>query len=273
MPSRIHLAKFLSRRSLASETVEFTFSLPAGVAGVAGLAGASAAPSQAAAAGPVPSSAAPWLSEAELKFRPGQFISVQVGIDDDQNPILRSYSLASPPQRRAELAIVLRLIPQGLGSQFFDRLRPGDSMRFTGPMGFFVNELSHSGDVIYVATGTGIAPILPMLAETLDRPEPGRVSLYWGLRSEDEVFWQDELAALQSRHPRFSPYIYLSQPRTGWTRLRGRVTGPVLEALPTLRTPTFYLCGNGKMIEELKASLVSRGIDRKRQIRTEAFFD
>ena len=140
-------------------------------------------------------------------------------------------------------------------------------------MGFFVNELAHTGDAVYVATGTGIAPILPMVEETLNRPEPGRVSLYWGLRNEDELFWQDEVAALAARHPRFSNYIYLSQPRSGWTRLRGRVTGPVLEALPTLRAPTFYLCGNGRMIEELKAALISRGVDRKRQIRTEAFFD
>lgn len=232
--------------------------------------GLSGAPTSGA-AGAVKNGASP--GEAELRFRPGQFISVQVGIDDNQNPILRSYSIASPPQRRNELAIVLRLIPEGVGSQFFDRLRPGDSIRFTGPMGFFVNELAHSGDAVYVVTGTGIAPILPMLGETLERPEPGRVLLYWGLRSEDEVFWQDELAALAARHPRFSSYIYLSQPRTGWTRLRGRVTGPVLEALPALRAPTFYLCGNGRMIEELKAALVSRGIDRKRQIRTEAFFD
>jgi NAD(P)H-flavin reductase len=173
---------------------------------------------------------------------------------------------------RQWLSIVLRLVPGGAGSQYFARLADGDRIRFTGPMGFFVNELQHGGDAVYVATGTGIAPILPMMQETLERPEPGRVLLYWGLRNEEDLFWQDEIAAL-GRYGRFSSYIYLSQPRTGWTRLRGRVTGPVLEAVPTLRAPTFYLCGNGKMIEELKAALISRGVDRKRQIRTEAFFD
>ena len=254
MPSRIHHAQLVTRRRLASETVEYDFALVP-------------------APGPAPGETAP----VELRFRPGQFISLQIGVDDNQNPILRSYSIASsaasPPQRGAELAIVLKLVPGGAGSQFFERLQPGDGIRFTGPMGFFVNELAHPGDAVYVATGTGIAAILPMIEETLNRPEPGRVSLYWGLRNEDELFWQDEVAALTARHARFSNYIYLSQPRSGWTRLRGRVTGPVLEALPTLRAPTFYLCGNGRMIEELKAALISRGVDRKRQIRTEAFFD
>jgi ferredoxin-NADP reductase len=242
VPSRIHHAQLLSRRVLANQTVEYVFSVA-----------------------PVP-------GESELRFRPGQFISVVLGLDDNQNAIVRSYSIASPPQRRHELAVVLRLVPEGVGSRYFERLQLGEAIRFTGPMGFFVNELSHVGDVVYVATGTGIAPLLPMLEETLTRPEPGRVLLYWGLRAEEDVFWQDELAALAARHPRFSAHIYLSQPR-GFTRLRGRVNGPMLEVLPTLRAPTFYLCGNGKMIEELKAALISRGIDRKRQIRTESFFE
>jgi ferredoxin-NADP reductase len=142
-------------------------------------------------------------------------------------------------------------------------------------MGFFVNELAHPGDVVYVATGTGIAPILPMLDETLRRPtETGRVYLYWGLRNERDQFFQEELGALCARHPRFSSHIYFSQPQgMAFARLIGRINGPVLELLPALRSPTFYLCGNGKMIEEVKEALVGRGVNRKRQIRTEAFFD
>jgi ferredoxin-NADP reductase len=208
----------------------------------------------------------------ELRFRPGQFISVTIGTDADNNPILRSYSVASPPERRGELVLVLRRVEGGVGSAYFDALRPGDTIRFTGPMGFFVNELSHSGDVVYVATGTGIAPFLPMIDEVLRRPEAGKVQLFWGLRSEQDVFYQDELTALATRHPRFSYQVYLSRPH-GFSRLRGRVTGPVLEILPSLRDPTFYLCGNGQMIDEVKEGLIARGVSRKRQIRTEAFFD
>lgn len=213
--------------------------------------------------------------ELDLSFRPGQFLSCQVGIDANDNPVLRSYSIASPPERRGELVLILRMVAGGSGTKFFETLKLGEQVRFTGPMGFFVNELLHPGDIVYAATGTGIAPILPMLEEALRRPEGGsmsRVYLYWGLRSERDLFYQDELAALSARHPRLSVQIYLSQPQ-GFTRLRGRITGPVLELLPALRAPTFYLCGNGQMIEELKDGLLLRGVNRKRQIRTEAFFD
>ena len=54
---------------------------------------------------------------------------------------------------------------------------------------------------------------------------------------------------------------------------RGRIDQPIFDLLSSLQRPTFYLCGNGAMIRDVKAGLVERGVDRKRQIRVEAFFD
>lgn len=243
MSSRVHEARLVRREVIADSTVEFVL-----------------------------------RTAEELTFRPGQFISVNVGQDERGDAILRSYSIASPPWRRGELALVLRMIEGGAGSAFFGRLREGQPVRFTGPMGYFVNELAHPGDVVYVATGTGIAPLYPMALEALSRPETGRVLLHWGVRHEEDRFWLRELSALRDGPGRKAEVqIHLSQPRTAgpasWSGLRGRVVGPVLDELPRLRAPTFYLCGNGAMIAEVKASLQARGVDRKRQIRTEAFFD
>jgi len=67
--------------------------------------------------------------------------------------------------------------------------------------------------------------------------------------------------------------VYLTAPGETWRDGRGRITPAVLERLPELVAPTFYLVGNGAMITELKRELVARGINRKTQIRTEAFFD
>ena len=62
--------------------------------------------------------------------------------------------------------------------------------------------------------------------------------------------------------------------RGEFTPIATRVPGlSVCERLPRLATPTFYLVGNGAMITELKRELISRGVNRKTQIRTEAFFD
>ena len=210
-------------------------------------------------------------SDAPLTFRPGQFVSVRVGVDGDDNPILRSYSIASSPGGR-ELSLILKLIAGGPGSEYFSRLKVGERVRFTGPMGFFCLDLQHAGDVVFGVTGVGITPVLPMIAELATRAEKGRIILYWGNRHADDLFWLDEFKALQQKCARFAIEVFLSGDAPAWTGRRGRITQAVLDDLPTLDKPVFYLVGNGAMIREVKAALQERGVDRKRQIRNEAFF-
>ncbi len=210
--------------------------------------------------------------EAPLQFRPGQFVSVRVGRDADDNPILRSYSIASAPGRD-ELSLILKLIAGGPGSAYFESLRPGDRVQFTGPMGFFVLDFQHPGDVVFGVTGVGVTPVLPMLTDLAARPtERGKIIVYWGNRHTDDLFWLDELRAVQAKSPRIDLRLFVSGDAPAWTGARGRITRAVLDDLPELDKPVFYLVGNGAMIKELKSELQQRGVDRKRQIRNEAFF-
>lgn len=206
-----------------------------------------------------------------LRFRPGQFLSVRVGTDADDNPVLRSYSIASAPQE-PEVSLILKLIAGGPGSDYFARLEPGARVRFTGPMGFFCLDLQHAGDVVFGVTGVGITPVLPMIEELAARTETGRIFVYWGNRHVEDLFWLDELAAAQVRCPRLQVHIFLTGEAPGWSGRRGRITEAVLDELPALTRPVFYLVGNGAMIHDVKTALQARGVDRKRQIRNEAFF-
>jgi CDP-4-dehydro-6-deoxyglucose reductase len=142
----------------------------------------------------------------------------------------------------------------------------------TGPHGFFVLETDHPGDVVFGATGTGVSAVMPMLSEIGQRPMVGRRSLYWGLRKPDDLFAGPEIEAL-CREAGCDLKIFLTNAPRDWTGERGRITPAIIAELPRLSAPTFYLVGNGAMISELKRELVARGINRKKQIRTEAFFD
>jgi CDP-4-dehydro-6-deoxyglucose reductase len=210
-------------------------------------------------------------TDEPLRFRPGQFISVRVGVDSDDNPILRSYSIASAPGR-SEISLILKLIPGGPGSTFFDALKPGDAVRFTGPMGFFVLDLQHTGDVVFAVTGVGITPVLPMIEELAARPERGRIILFWGNRHAEDLFWQEELEGVRAQCERLRVELFLTGEAPAWTGKRGRIITPLLDELPSLDKPVFYLVGNGAMIRDVKKELQARGVDRKRQIRNEAFF-
>ena len=210
--------------------------------------------------------------EAPLTFRPGQFVSVRVGRDADDNPILRSYSIASH-SGLPEFSLILKLIEHGPGSQYFAKLAIGQRVQFTGPMGFFVLDLQHTGDVVFGVTGVGITPVLPMLAELATRAESGNVIVYWGNRHAADLFWLDELHAIAAQSARIELRLFLSgETGADWRGRRGRINAELVADVPALTKPVFYLIGNGAMIRELKTELQARGVDRKRQIRNEAFF-
>lgn len=216
-----------------------------------------------------------------FQFRAGQFVTLAVGQDEAGQPVRRSYSIASVPAAgRApsthgvapRLRFLIKVIPGGPGSDFFTELPLGAPVAMTGPHGFFTLDPQHPGDVVFAATGTGLAPVLPMLAELIDRNEPGRRLLFWGVRHRSDLFLMDEVQAL-CRDARADLQVFLSRPDPQWTGPSGHICGPLLDLVPTLNAPTFYLVGNGAMIRELKQGLVKLGLDRKKQIRTEAFFD
>jgi ferredoxin-NADP reductase len=219
------------------------------------------------------------VSPERFTFRAGQYVSLGCGNDASGAPVRRAYSIASSTKRTDGFTLVVKVNPvealgaaEGPGSLFFRSLTPGHEVSFTGPMGFFVLDEQHPGDIVFAATGTGLSPVLPMVEELIARDEPHRIMLYWGLRHNSDLFYLDELRAFEQRSARFELAVSLSQPNGPWDGLQGRIDGHVLTKLPALTRPVVYMVGNGAMIQQLRAALETLGVDRKRQIRTEAYF-
>jgi ferredoxin-NADP reductase len=217
-------------------------------------------------------------SPDRLQFQAGQFVSIDVEhASATSKSTRRSYSIASQSDQGDALRFIIRVIPSGAASELLMSIPVGDTIRMTGPHGFFVLDPTHPGDIVFGVTGTGVAAVMPMLGELARAPERGGLPsghryLYWGVRHESDLFAHDEIARLcELSDTQLLPY--LSVPTGGWEGGRGRITTAILHRLPELSAPTFYLVGNGAMITELKRELVERGVNRKKQIRTEAFFD
>ena len=213
-----------------------------------------------------------------LVFRAGQFVSLSLpsGATDEVTGAVprRSYSIASQSNAGDALRFIIRVIPEGRASDYLMELPLGGVVNMTGPHGFFVLDPVHVGDIVFAAMGTGVAAVMPMLGELALRPpeERRRITVFWGLRQQADIFARAEIEGLAGAAGA-ELSVYLTAPGPDWTGGRGRITAALLDRLPRFSTPTFYLVGNGAMITELKRELISRGVNRKTQIRTEAFFD
>ncbi|ODT44052.1 MAG: hypothetical protein ABS70_06465 [Nitrospira sp. SCN 59-13] len=200
------------------------------------------------------------LEPASITFKAGQFVSFEVPKEGQPRPVTRPYSIASPPEQRERILLVLNLVQGGPGSSYLFRLREGDRTSFKGPAGAFYLRDDGTKELLFVATGTGIAPIRSMILAQLQRQPDRPVTLFWGLRSQRDLYWQDEWAALAATHPHLTVVTTLSQPEPGWQGTSGRVTALVEGRIASVKNVAVYLCGGNGMIKDVTARINAKGL-------------
>lgn len=196
----------------------------------------------------------------EITFQAGQFVSFDVPNENFPYPITRPYSIASPPRNSRTIQLLLNLVPGGPGSTYLFSLKVGDQVGFKGPAGSFRLRDGPAKRILFVATGTGIAPVRSMIFSQLERNSTPPLTLFWGVRSERDLFYQDEFQTLADRYPQFSFLMTLSQPGPGWIGERGRVSALVQKHLTSVHNLAVYLCGNGNMIKDVTADIQAKGL-------------
>ncbi len=209
------------------------------------------------------------VDDPGLVFIPGQFVLVRMGRVDKVN----DYSPCNIP----EPGIIEMLIditpadfdpPAGEGSRFIRDLQPGDKFEFAGPSGNFVYKLDGADELWFVATGSGISSLWSILRARLMAGEKRRVKLWWGLRHDADVIWEDELSELSARYPNFSFDYVLSDSTPDWGGKTGHVTEHVLKEAEGLGERkdkvAVYLCGNKGMVEGVSSGLFGLGILKER---------
>lgn len=203
----------------------------------------------------------------ELGFMSGQYVSLAV----DSNGQRRSYSLCSTPAAQHGFELLVDHSPAGVGAQFLSRLEFGDEVKGVGPIGQFVLSNQPEEELVFIGTGSGIAPLRSMILDLVQvRQDQRQISLYWGMRQAQDLFWLDEFQGLVEQLPNFDFYPTLSQPPTEWTLSTGRVTDLILAH--QFRPATgFYLCGGASMIQDTVKILTEKGVSSE-NIHHEKFF-
>ena len=200
------------------------------------------------------------LEPPEIRFKAGQFVSFEVPDARTGRTVTRPYSIVSSPSSVQQISLLLNLVPHGPGSTYLFGLREGDQTGFAGPVGNFYLRDDPTRELLFVATGTGIAPIRSMLLANAERAVPSRTTLFWGLRSQQDLYYEDELSRLSRERPEHSHVITLSRPEPGWTGASGRVTTLVAREIKDVKQLAVYLCGNSGMITEVTRIIQGKGL-------------
>ena len=183
------------------------------------------------------------LHGQQIAPRPGQFLTFAWTIDE--RPVTRSYSICSSPLQMGYIEITPKRVENGCVSQFLnDRARVGLTVKARGPYGKFYFDESKHERIVLIAGGSGITPMIAMLRYIDDLCIPAEATLIYCVRTEQDVFFKNEFAALQGRLNGFRYVLVLSQPSSNWTGWKGRLRSEILrrEVEKPLES-TFFLCG------------------------------
>lgn len=201
---------------------------------------------------------------AEFEYIAGQYISV-IG----PNGVRRSYSLANAGSTENHLELHIRKVNGGAMSQYwFNHAKVNDLLRLHGPLGTFFLHNIEGMNLVFIATGTGIAPIKAMLESLHYTPtslNPKSVTVYWGGRVPGDLYI--DIRNIPGNHV-FIPV--LSRAELNWPGARGYVQDALLKSNLDMGNTVVYACGSDIMIASAKKELTNMGLPLNK-FRSDAF--
>jgi CDP-4-dehydro-6-deoxyglucose reductase len=208
---------------------------------------------------------APDVVRVQLRLPPAQPLSFLSGQHVEvigPGGARRAYSLAHAPRPDGLLELHIRRFEGGVLSRYwFEQAAQNDLLRLYGPLGTFVLRDVAGEHLVFLATGTGIAPVashLEALSQLAPEQRPRRVSVYWGNRAEPDLYWQPDAAF------ELDFVNVLSRAGAGWSGRRGHVQDAFLAETSELDGVVVYACGSDAMIHEARARLLEQGLNPHR---------
>ena len=211
------------------------------------------------------------VEPSRMSFRAGQYVQfLRPGSENDPLPLYRAYSVASAPSRASRLTLLFQQVAGGACTSYvFDSLRAGDRLFVNGPFGYF-RLTEDARPVIFVAGGSGIAPIrailLDMAEKGIDRPSV----FFFSAHAAADLVYGDDMRVFERLLPsfRFIPVLSRPLPEDRWEGERGGLPAALSRLLPRLDEHEAYLCGGPGLIDASINAMKSKGLHDDR-----IFFD
>jgi len=174
-------------------------------------------------------------------YRAGQYVEFIL-----RDGARRSYSMANAPSHGAGIELHIRHMPGGRFTDLvFGTMKEKDILRIEGPMGSFFLREDSDKPMVFLASGTGFAPLKALLEHMQHCGITRPVTLYWGGRRPADLYMDDWVQAQCAAMPhlRYVPVVSDALPADGWQGRTGFVHRAVLEDFPDLSGHQVYACG------------------------------
>jgi len=185
----------------------------------------------------------------------------------------KPYSIVSSPdeqRRTGVLEFLVEVGPDGQARPNLDPVGPGSCVAVEGPVGGFVLPRRLPRDLLFIAGGTGIAPLRAMIASALARRRPPSISLMYSARTPDEFAFSRELLALSRQGRLRLSRTITRKGGSSWRGRRGRIQQAWIDALVRDRAPLCFVCGPESFVADVMKMLRDAGVPA-RDIRRERY--
>jgi NAD(P)H-flavin reductase/ferredoxin len=205
------------------------------------------------------------VSPPRMSFTAGQFVNVEVPGTNN----VRAFSMANPPSADSEIELIVRTFPGGKFSEYLKYAKKGEQVRIFGPVGSLRVRLSYR-KIIMIAGGSGMAPMLSMLADLTQKHDRRAATLFFGARTCAELYYTDRLTALCNLSARAEFVPVVEDPGGAWNGETGLVTEAVARRMGSLQGYDAYLCGPPAMVEAAREMVIRLGV-REANVYFDAF--
>ncbi len=201
--------------------------------------------------------------EEGIIYKPGQYVQLEVPkYKLSKEPEYRAFSMSSVPEDPHSIELYIGLVNKGIVSTYVhEYLRESEQLVMRGPFGdFFYRESDR--DILLIATGTGLAPIMSILRTIRSAQIQRKITLFFGCRRQEDLYCVEELKELEQQLSDFTfiPTLSREAEDSPWKGKRGRVTDLIEDLVPEKADYDVYICGNPEMVDSSTELLRAKGI-------------
>ena len=218
-------------------------------------------------------------------FLPGQFLTFQIPVPNQAQPVIRCYSLSDSPFHSDRYRVSIKRVPAPrdnpsappglISTHFHDVLNENDIVDVKAPSGHFSMSMTKSSPVVLLAGGVGITPLLSMLNAITEMASQREVWFFLGVRNKKEHVMKEHLEMVARENENVRLNVFYSAPAETDVlsedyHVKGRVNVENIKVILPSSNFDFYICAPPPMVKDLRKDLADWGVPKK-NIHFEAF--